>query len=94
MKTVERKIKNGKLVRISVKFNGDRISDLKITGDFFMHPEESIIEFEQIFMGKKVEGLRSKIMKELVKRKIKIVCIGFDYNDVCSMVEEAWRCGE
>ncbi len=39
------KVPGGKLVRIKVKFD-DFIEDVRITGDFFLHPEQCIDEIE------------------------------------------------
>jgi hypothetical protein len=36
------KIPNGKLLKISLDFNDDAISEIKIMGDFFAYPEEAI----------------------------------------------------
>ena len=41
------KVPGGKLVRIKVDFD-DSVKDIKITGDFFLHPEECIHEIENI----------------------------------------------
>lgn len=95
MKMIERKIKNGKLVQVSVEFSGSRISKLSITGDFFMHPEDAILDFENLFIGKDVKTLEPNVRRAAAKLKRKPVCIGFSYSDVCSMIKEAWQeCGE
>ena len=43
----EEKIPNGKLISIEVLANKGIISNVKITGDFFLHPEESIEGLEK-----------------------------------------------
>ncbi len=40
------KVAGGKLLKASVQAAGGRISSLKITGDFFLHPEETLAEIE------------------------------------------------
>lgn len=44
------KIKGGKLVRVKVEY-GERIDNVRITGDFFMHPEETLFEIEEALKG-------------------------------------------
>lgn len=39
--SVTRKIPGGKMMRLDVSFS-DRIERIKITGDFFLHPEETL----------------------------------------------------
>ncbi len=39
--------KEGKLIRIRAKFKGDIIEEVRITGDFFMHPEDRIEHLEE-----------------------------------------------
>lgn len=44
------KVSGGKLVRIDVSWS-NKIENIKITGDFFLHPEEIITEIENVFIG-------------------------------------------
>ncbi len=43
------KIAGGKLVRVEVDFS-DKIDFIKITGDFFMHPETAIEDIEDALL--------------------------------------------
>ncbi len=47
----EEKVPGGKLIRVEVFENGGRISRLRITGDFFLHPEEAIDSLEGALAG-------------------------------------------
>ena len=47
------KAPDGKLLKASFKIEDDVLTYIKITGDFFMHPEEKIEELEQMLTGKK-----------------------------------------
>jgi lipoate-protein ligase A len=40
------KVPNGKLIKVTVEHEDDVIVKIKITGDFFIHPEESIDDLE------------------------------------------------
>ena len=59
--------KAGKLIRIFVEY-GDYIKDVRITGDFFVHPEESLEGLESSLIGLPVDknALEDKI-KEFMK---------------------------
>lgn len=42
------KVPNGKLIKISLEKKDNIIQNIKITGDFFIHPEDSIEKLEKI----------------------------------------------
>lgn len=47
----EEKVPNGKLVCFSVKAHDGRVTGVKITGDFFLHPEDTIYKVEEFLTG-------------------------------------------
>ena len=47
----ELKAKNGKLLKCTLVNRNKRIDKIRITGDFFMYPEEKIEELEKELMG-------------------------------------------
>ena len=47
----EEKISGGKLVCVEVWAEGGTVSVVKITGDFFLHPEEEISGMEAALVG-------------------------------------------
>lgn len=51
MKQAEYKVPGGKLVAVEVEIKDEVLSTVKITGDFFMHPESIIIDFEKTLEG-------------------------------------------
>ena len=44
----EYKIPGGKLLACELTLSDGRISDIKLSGDFFMHPETSILDLEKV----------------------------------------------
>lgn len=64
------KVPNGKLLKVFLELEGDIIKSVKITGDFFIYPEEKIVLLEQVLLGedlveeKIVEKLKSVVEKE------------------------------
>ena len=74
------KIPNGKLLKISLEYNNKnkKILDLRITGDFFIYPEESIEIIEKKLIN---TCLNEKILKDKINniiRKNKIEFIGIN----------------
>jgi hypothetical protein len=49
------KIPAGKLVKISLDFEENKINSVKINGDFFLHPEKGIELIEKGMEGKELQ---------------------------------------
>jgi len=45
-----KKVSGGKLLRVQIEGSG-KISSIKITGDFFLHPEEALTQIETALCG-------------------------------------------
>jgi lipoate-protein ligase A len=68
----EYKVQGGKLIRVQLDVQADRISHVKITGDFFMHPEELIEELEKALIGEPLDGqnLAQRIAAFIEKNRV------------------------
>ena len=64
MKKSTYKVKGGKMIKVSLRELKNKIGEIKITGDFFLHPEELIDDLEKILIGKKIE---TSIIIETIK---------------------------
>ena len=89
MKTNSITRKFGKLLRIDVTYD-DHIENIKITGDFFIHPEDTL---EQIVS--ELKGLPLPFQPDSVTRKISYVIqnneaemIGITINDIVTTLAE------
>ena len=51
MGRAEYKVKGGKLIRVQLTAKDKKIKKIKITGDFFLHPEEVIEDIERTLEG-------------------------------------------
>ncbi len=90
MGTITKKIPNGKMLSV----HADRENSLlkiKITGDFFLFPEEKILTLEE-----EINKLRFDIEYDLLEKKItqiinnnKIQIIGFSASDLSKIIKEA-----
>ncbi|MBI4995228.1 hypothetical protein HZC21_06380 [Candidatus Peregrinibacteria bacterium] len=63
MKKAIYKVPNGKLLKVFLEDFGGKIVSIKITGDFFMHPEENIENLENALKDceLKPEAIASRI---------------------------------
>ena len=69
MGRAEYKVKGGKLIKVTLTAENRKIKEIKITGDFFLHPEAVIEDIEQALKGclldeQKLSNLIEDVMKD------------------------------
>ena len=72
MNKAEYKVPEGKLVSAEIEEDGVRLINVKITGDFFMHPEEAILNLEKELIGVRVAELEEIIGRFFSKNNIRL----------------------
>ncbi|MCX8199845.1 MAG: hypothetical protein N3G76_00030 [Candidatus Micrarchaeota archaeon] len=88
MVLVERKVKGGKLVRVDVRFEDERIAGIRITGDFFVHPEDALLCIEQKIIGLHINSIEDGVKEAFSSANAEIV--GFSALDISEMIAEAY----
>jgi lipoate-protein ligase A len=63
MRRAEYKVPGGKLLAAELTVEGDHMVGVKITGDFFMHPETAIIELEKAVDNTPIEELEDTVRR-------------------------------
>lgn len=61
------KVAGGKLVRLELEHDGSRILRAKITGDFFLHPEDALGEMEKSLAGMQINASEPEFSSTLAK---------------------------
>ncbi|MEM5871326.1 MAG: lipoate protein ligase C-terminal domain-containing protein [Candidatus Aenigmatarchaeota archaeon] len=89
-KSIDYKVEGGKLLRIEVEIENDIVKQIKITGDFFIHPEEGILLIEKAIKGSSINEIAKKI-NEIVKNK-NLLIIGFEGKDVQNAILNLIKC--
>ncbi|MBU3902094.1 MAG: lipoate--protein ligase family protein [Candidatus Thermoplasmatota archaeon] len=82
------KVKGGKLLRCSLRMDNHVISSIKITGDFFMYPEEKIESLEEMLTG--VEMNEASVIEKIndfFNSNVQVV--GADAEDFVKLVMSA-----
>ena len=70
MGRAEYKVKGGKLIRVHLTIENGKIKHIKITGDFFLHPEEVIEDIEEALRGQLLDEQKiSSIIEDVLERK-------------------------
>ncbi|MGM5482672.1 MAG: lipoate protein ligase C-terminal domain-containing protein [Nanobdellota archaeon] len=85
MKHIDHKAKNGKLLRIDADIN-KKINFIRITGDFFIHPESALEEIEKSLEGVSLENVE-KVLQTFIESK-NIQIIGFKPSDLAEALRK------
>ena len=92
--TVE-KIPAGKLIRIEVTGDDNTVTAVKVTGDFFLHPEEEIFSLEEALSELSWQSSETEISEKLQGWQLEseAVLVGFTLTDLTKTVFKALQCG-
>ena len=64
------KVKGGKMIKVQLTQRDGKIEWVKITGDFFLHPEDLIEEMERMLIGSPVKEEKiNNSIKEFIKER-------------------------
>jgi lipoate-protein ligase A len=84
----ESKVTGGKLVRIKVDCSDGTIRNIMIEGDFFVHPEEGLIDLESSLIGSRPgDGKENMIRLRRAIEKGSLRLIGFDETVIVDLLE-------
>lgn len=83
----EYKIPGGKLLTCEMRVVEGVIAEIKLSGDFFMHPEDAIKELEEELTGSRIDAYESKIIEFFQDREIKL--FGISPGDFSKVIELA-----
>jgi len=93
--TARVKVKNGKMIAAEVLVNQGKIESVRLTGDFFVHPEEAVDQIENNLIGSRAGEDENELAgraREAVK-SYGAQLVGFSEKDVARVVKEAIKNG-
>lgn len=73
---VDYKAPDGKLIRLDADLSGDLIVSIHIHGDFFIYPEESIVDIERCLIRMRVgetRNVKDRLDALIEERKIRMI---------------------
>ena len=89
MGKAEYKVKGGKLIKVQLTKKEGKIEKIKITGDFFLHPEELIEELEEALVGQLLnESSLTEFIRALIEKREATV-LGISPEDVAKCIMKA-----
>lgn len=86
----QKKVDGGKLVQASVETDGERITDVTISGDFFIYPESEKKKMEEAVKGNSITSSAESLSKDIEKEiDPDTELLGFDIQTIGEIIEEA-----
>lgn len=83
----EYKVPGGKLVIAEFEIQADRLVNVRITGDFFLFPEDAIAMMVDVFEGLPASTAKSEMAARIRSRLSDVVeMLGFGPDDVAEAV--------
>jgi lipoate-protein ligase A len=84
------KIPDGKLVKVKLRVSSGEITELKILGDFFLHPEEAIMKIEEALIGAQHDTVSLQMIIDRVLNNEEAKLIGASSSDIAKTIIMAW----
>ncbi|MFX1560587.1 MAG: lipoate protein ligase C-terminal domain-containing protein [Promethearchaeota archaeon] len=82
------KVPEGKLIKVKLWVSSGEISEIKILGDFFLHPEETLLQLEDSLIGLTADI--TTIEKTIVNALKDSTLIGATAADIAKTIMMAW----
>ncbi|OAQ52616.1 hypothetical protein HTG_13410 [Natrinema mahii] len=82
------KVPTGKLLEVEVTYD-ERVTDARVTGDFFLEPPESHAALEAALEGHTTDVSRTTLVEAI--QDVDATCIGFDAEHLADATLEAIR---
>jgi len=83
------KVPNGKMLKIHLSMSKEKILHITIMGDFFLHPEETIVALEERLKGVKLEPKTLTTIIQDVLDENNALLIGAKAEDIAKAIELA-----
>ncbi|MGY5879699.1 MAG: lipoate protein ligase C-terminal domain-containing protein [Candidatus Thorarchaeota archaeon] len=91
MQEANYKVPGGKLVKVKLNVSSGKIERVQILGDFFLHPEETIIAIEESLSGCQKD---TKLIEKIIVEKLEdseATLIGATAEDFAKTIIMAWE---
>ncbi len=85
------KVPGGKLVKVKLQTSMGKIDAIKILGDFFLHPEETILKIEESLIG---VGTQERVIEKRIFQTLKefdATLVGVTARDIAKTIMMAWE---
>ena len=80
------KIPDGKMLKINVELEDNVIRSIKLTGDFFIFPNEAVEDIENYLINMNINDISDKLSKFIENNTIEV--IGFSPENLEEIIKE------
>jgi lipoate-protein ligase A len=86
----QRKVPDGKLVRLDAVCADGVFSDIRITGDFFVYPEEALANIERSLNASRLNGKEGDLEMKVgsIVSSSNATLVGFGPKDIADLMRE------
>ncbi len=91
MQEASYKIPGGKLVKAKLSIVSGEINQVRVMGDFFLHPEETIQVIEESLIGCKEDESSITMIIEQILKNSDATLIGATASDFSKTIMMAWQ---
>lgn len=85
------KVPGGKLIKVKLSVSSGRIEQVRILGDFFLHPEETILAIEESLIDSEKDDKTIEKTIETVLKDTETTIIGATAADFSKTIMMAWE---
>lgn len=78
------KVPNGKMLNVDIEIEQNKIKEIKLTGDFFIFPNEAIKDIENFLKDTPINQINKNLSNFLKENSIEI--IGFSPQDIENLI--------
>ena len=85
------KVPGGKLIKVKLSVSSDKIEMIHVLGDFFLHPEETILSIEESLLGTENNAEEIEKIIDHTLNENKATLIGATAADISKAIMIAWN---
>ena len=87
MKKASHKVEDGKMVKIELDIDEEKVEGVRIRGDFFLEPPEKLEDIEESLEGLKLDSSIDKVAEKA--EEVEAELIGFSHTDIGNAFRKA-----
>jgi lipoate-protein ligase A len=84
------KVPDGKLLKVKLQVVSDNIAEVKILGDFFLHPEDTILKIEEALIGLPYDQTSVTKTIDVILKESGATLVGATAADIATTIMMAW----
>ena len=85
------KVPGGKLIKVKLSVSSEKIDQVRILGDFFLHPEETILAIEESLIHSSKNENSIELTIERILSESDATLIGATASDFSKTILMAWN---